>query len=251
MAALLVATIALIDAKTGPKTTSADPTAGGGGTGSNPTTKTSGTAGHHGPYEALAQEIHLDKKKSGTFFNILKKLKQGVGDLAVTSACSTRHGRKLFFAALCSLLQYSTHSAHALITNSSPLSHTILALPLASHLRNAAKNGDEPEIQRNATRKALNTELHTLLGDGLYAKYQAVHRKQAQNIKNLQKDIVAPKRSPATTSAPGEHKKKTKSSSGSSIPAAASTSTTSASTTSSSSKPKTKKKSSSSTTTAG
>mgnify|MGYP006163107587 CR=1 FL=1 len=54
-----------------------------------------------------------------------------------------------------------------------------------------------PELQRNATRKALNEEMHTLLGNDLYAKYVALHRKQAQNYHNMKKETVAPKRKPA------------------------------------------------------
>lgn len=65
------------------------------------------------------------------------------------------------------------------------------------------KNGDGPELQRNATRKALNEEMHTLVGDGIMAKYQAVHRRQAQNYKNLKKDVVAPKRSPSASGVGG------------------------------------------------
>lgn len=61
------------------------------------------------------------------------------------------------------------------------------------------KNSDQPEAQKNATRKALNGELHTMLGDATFAKYQQVHRTQAQNLKTLKKDTVAPKKSPAVT----------------------------------------------------
>jgi hypothetical protein len=63
------------------------------------------------------------------------------------------------------------------------------------------KNSDQPELQKNTTRKALNVDLHKLLGDATFAKYQAVHRRQAQNLMNLKKDTVAPKKSAAAQAA--------------------------------------------------
>lgn len=80
-------------------------------------------------------------------------------------------------------------------------------------------------MQKNATRKALNNDMHKLLGDDVFSKYQQVHRQQAQNLHTLRKDTVAPKRSPALATAPapaatssssskkGTHKKKSSSSS--------------------------------------
>ena len=63
------------------------------------------------------------------------------------------------------------------------------------------KNGDLPEAKKNATKKVLNTELLTLLGAEKFANYQQIHRRQAQNFKNLKKDTTAPKGSPAVKAA--------------------------------------------------
>ena len=62
---LLVQALCLLaHGKTGPKTTVTEHV-GSGGTGANPATKTIGTAGHHGPYEALGKEI--EKATQGIF----------------------------------------------------------------------------------------------------------------------------------------------------------------------------------------
>ena len=39
----------------------------GSGTGSNPSTKSEGTAGHHGPYEAVGDMLKYEKKKTDFF----------------------------------------------------------------------------------------------------------------------------------------------------------------------------------------
>merc|ERR1719313_2108234 len=119
-------------AKQGPHATGTVATAPGGGTGSNPSTKTTGTAGHHGPYEEIGSMIK-EKAKKAKFFQLLKQLRE-------------------------------------------------------------VKNGDLPDAQKNATRKALNEDVRKLVGDDIYAQVQKIHRRQAQNLHTLKKDTVAPKK---------------------------------------------------------
>jgi len=92
-------------------------------TGSNPKTKTMGTAGHHGPYEAVGQMLKEEKKKS-QFFSLLKQLKE---------------------------------------------------------VKNAKTSCDATCI---ATRKNLNDQIHTVVGETAFAKYHSIHLAQAQNYKN-------------------------------------------------------------------
>ena len=70
------ACLAVTEAKTGPHTGAITDKPQGGGTGSNPKTVSTGTAGHHGPFEDFARSIGDNKKKS-LFFSKLKKLKEG------------------------------------------------------------------------------------------------------------------------------------------------------------------------------
>lgn len=71
---LLCLLVAVLDAKTGAKATSTENVESG-GTGSNPKTKTTGTAGHHGPYEGVGKMIR-DGVKKASFFGLLKKLRE-------------------------------------------------------------------------------------------------------------------------------------------------------------------------------
>jgi hypothetical protein len=88
---VLLAALLPADAKQSAKASSVQTVSSTGGTGSNPTSKTSGTAGHHGPYEEFANGIG-DKKKKKSFFDLIKRLKQGACWSLSAASAGTRDG---------------------------------------------------------------------------------------------------------------------------------------------------------------